>query len=361
MPFKSTKGKSVSKLIKTYRNRDMALTSPVVTADTELPSPVAVQYLIVGGGGGGGFGNAGGAGGGGYRTNYTTPTPDCPGPNTGGGGNGIEPAISPVLVCNTAYPLYVGAGGTGGSQPIGPSPWPGGATATRGEASWFGDVGSEIISLGGSEGGQGPTGGNGGATGASGGGGGYPGRPGGAGANYPGPLAQGYPGGSGAPESGGGGGGASQSGTAGPGGTGGDGVKSYITGSCLWYGGGGGGGATTPYPHPSGPQNPGQSPGPGGEGGGGSGGNTNPGTNATSGNPGTVNTGGGGGGGGGGYPGSAGGLGGKGIVVLRVPDAFNATFSPGVTASTITSVSGFVIYKVTNTSDGDQTVTFGVA
>ena len=38
MPFKSTKGKSESKLIKTYRNRDMALTSPVVTADTDSAS-----------------------------------------------------------------------------------------------------------------------------------------------------------------------------------------------------------------------------------------------------------------------------------------------------------------------------------
>jgi hypothetical protein len=41
-----------------------------------------------------------------------------------------------------------------------------------------------------------------------------------------------------------------------------------------------------------------------------------------------------------------------------VPDQWNATFSGGVTYSTITSVSGFNIYEVTATSTTSETVTF---
>ena len=337
MPFKSTEGKSVSKLIKTYRNRDMALTSPVVTADTALPTPVAVQYLIVGGGGGGGFNNAGGGGGGGYRTNYTTPTPDCGPPNTGGGGNGVEPAIDPVLVVGTAYAIQVGTGGTGGQQPLG------GENTVNGNPSFF----HTFTSIGGGGGGGAPNGAA-GEAGGSGGGGGYKSFAGGGATGYPGPTAQGYPGGSGnATNAGGGGGGASQGGTGGPSGEGGDGVRSFITGTCTWYGGGGGGGAEPPG-----------SAGGGGNGGGGGGAPVSP--NPGPSKAGTVNTGGGGGGGGGGYPNSTGGPGGPGIVVLRVPDAYTASFSPVVTSTTITSVSGFNIYKVTE-SPSAGTVTFNLA
>ena len=67
---------------------------------------------------------------------------------------------------------------------------------------------------------------------------------------------------------------------------------------------------------------------------------------------GTANT--GGGGGGHGANGSTS-TGGSGIVVIKIPNTYVASFSAGLTVTTITSVSGFNIYKVTA---GTGTVTF---
>jgi hypothetical protein len=51
----------------------------------------------------------------------------------------------------------------------------------------------------------------------------------------------------------------------------------------------------------------------------------------------------------------SGGTGGSGIVFLKIPNTYTATFSGGLTTTTITSVSGYNIYKVTA---GTGTVTF---
>jgi hypothetical protein len=171
---------------------------------------------------------------------------------------------------------------------------------------------------------------------------------------------------------------------------GGGGKDSTITGTPVTYAGGGGGGDSDYSPIGGGyvPSSPGWNPsniwtanrpGSGGPGGGGNGllmyrnafspgssstpSNTS-GFNATSG---TANTGGGGGGGGGGVsadanifpsPGtfySLAGDGGSGVIIIRIPNTFTATFSSGVTSSLSTSVAGFKIYSVTN---GSGTVTF---
>ena len=68
----------------------------------------------------------------------------------------------------------------------------------------------------------------------------------------------------------------------------------------------------------------------------------------------TQNTGGGGGGGGGG--GLSGGNGGSGVIILKVPDAFSASFSGGVTQTNNTS-GGFTVYTITQAGPTD-TVTF---
>jgi hypothetical protein len=68
-----------------------------------------------------------------------------------------------------------------------------------------------------------------------------------------------------------------------------------------------------------------------------------------------LNTG-GGGGGGGGSTGGTGGAGGSGIVVLRIPNLYSATFSAGLTVTTSnTAVTGYRVYSVTA---GTGTVTF---
>ena len=101
----------------------------------------------------------------------------------------------------------------------------------------------------------------------------------------------------------------------------------------AYAGGGGGGGNSTNAPNF----------GAGGLGGGGDG-------NATAG---TANTGGGGGGSGA----NAGGAGGSGIVILRIPSLYTATFSAGITANVSTSTTqiGYRTYTVTA---GTGTVTF---
>jgi hypothetical protein len=121
-------------------------------------------------------------------------------------------------------------------------------------------------------------------------------------------------------------------------GAGGAGRASNITGSSITRGGGGGGG----------------SGGTGGDGGGGNGGT------GANGSAATANTG-GGGGGCGNIADGIGGNGGSGLVILKVPNTYNATFSAGVTSSLSTSVAGFNIYSVTATSTTSETVTFSVA
>ena len=77
---------------------------------------------------------------------------------------------------------------------------------------------------------------------------------------------------------------------------------------------------------------------------------------------GSANTGGGGGGSGYANSGStvvgAGGNGGSGIVIIKIPNTFTATFSGGVTSSLSTAVAGYKIYSVTATSTTSETVTF---
>lgn len=139
-----------------------------------------------------------------------------------------------------------------------------------------------------------------------------------------------------------------------PGGTdgtghGGDGLISDITGTLTYYAGGGGG----------------YNNGPGGLGGGSNGGYVSGSTSYSPANA-AANTGGGGGAGRWPYTIStvftardgsdSGAAGGSGILVLKVPNTYTATFSAGTTFSTITSVAGYNIYSVT--AAVDQTVTF---
>jgi hypothetical protein len=172
----------------------------------------------------------------------------------------------------------------------------------------------------------------------------------------PGTPTQGYPGGLGGtqdanPFPGGGGGGIGSAGanaTPGPppgaspqpgnGGPGGSGLASSITGTPTTRGGGGGGGSR-------------QDQGPGGSGGPGGGGSWRAGSPGTDGG---VNQGAGGGCASGGQ---LGGNGGSGVVVVKIPTAYNASFSPGVT-QTPSSTPTHNIYNVTATSDSGQTVTF---
>ena len=127
---------------------------------------------------------------------------------------------------------------------------------------------------------------------------------------------------------------------------GGDGLASSITGISVTRAGGGGGAAYTGS----------IGTGSGGAGGGGdagaaAGGNQN-GFSAT------ANTGGGGGGGGGQAAGSLGGDGGSGIVIIRIPNTHQATFSAGLTASAASTVGSDRVYEVTA---GTGTVTFTVS
>ncbi len=287
---------------------------------TSIAQTFTIQYLVIAGGGGGGGcqlndANPEGAGGGagGYRSSISG--------ESSGGGASAESAINGVL--GTPYTVTVGAGGTGSSDRF-----------IRG-ASGANSVFSTITSTGG---GGGASRYQAAATGGSGGGG----------ASYTeasstgaaGTANQGYAGGNGnsSYQSGGGGGGAGGAGTnasaSGTGGNGGSGVASSVTGSSITRAGGGGAAGGTA------------------SGGGGAGG-VNSGSNAVSG---TANYG-GGGGGAGRYNSAGGGNGGSGVVILKVPDGYNATFSGGVT-QTSTVVGGFTIYTITATSTTSETVTF---
>ena len=257
-----------------------------------------VSYLVLAGGGGGagtaGADTGGGGGAGGFRETKSPITPYTASPLCGYATPGNR-----VSVSLQAYPITVGAGGSGGPEQNSAA-----GEGSKGANSIF----ATITSAGGGLGiGQGqptcvPSDSNGGSGGGRGGGAGY-GKSGGSGNTPPTTPSQGFPGGTNVPApqgppdaASGGGGGASAAGGngaspgAGPGsGPGGAGVATSITGSPVTRAGGGGGGIG----------------GSGGSGGGGDGG--------AHGTPGTANT---GGGGGGASPGSGGG-GGSGIVIIR--------------------------------------------
>ena len=50
--------------------------------------------------------------------------------------------------------------------------------------------------------------------------------------------------------------------------------------------------------------------------------------------------------------------GGSGIVIIKIPNNYTATFSAGVTSTLSTAVAGYKIYTVTATSTASETVTF---
>ena len=243
-----------------------------------------VSYMVVAGGGS----HGGGGGGGGFREDSSPTAPYTASPLEGAGA---------ITVTATAFPITVGAGGTGGSNP-----------SSQGGDSVFSTITSNGGGVGGSYGisMQPYT-----AGGSGGGGGGGPACQAGASGNTP-PVSppQGNNGGNGVAGSrlvGGGGGGASAAGTAATpsgAGAGGAGIATSINGTpTLRSGGGGGGGAAPSYPGAA-----------GGPGGGGNGSSTLGGF----GSDGTANTGGGGGGGNtGNAPGGHGGSGGSGIVIIR--------------------------------------------
>lgn len=280
---------------------------------------VPVQYLVIAGGGGGRNNGAGGGGAGGYRCNVDG--------ELSGGNAGAEPPMA--LQVNQAYAVTVGAGGAANS-------------ASGGSPSVFAYIRSNGGAVAGSGGGTiGIAGGSGGgsknATGFAG----------------PGSSGQGYQGGNGGTDdTGGGGGGAAFIGGPGVGnvpGAGGAGIFSSITGASVQRGGGGGGGRHMVA----------GAGGAGGGGGGGKGGDYDASPGAGDGVAGSANTGGGGGGGGGrnGINSGIGAAGGSGLVVIKIPSAYTATFSAGVTQTNSTA-GGFTTYVVTATSTTSETVTF---
>jgi len=322
--------------------RGSAITSPVegqftFLADTDTvefwdgsawvelaASPLAVDFLVIGGGGAGGgvgpFATLGGAGGGGggYRCSVT-------GEDSGGGAS-AETAVN--LLLDTPYAIKVGAGGS-----------PDNARGGSGADSILGN----IISIGGGGGAGEPSGGNSGLTGGSGGGKNATAAPGNGTTN------QGFAGGgtAGVNTSGTGGGGADAiGGNAGTnnGGNGGAGLSSSITGSSVGRAGGGGGGRYLS--------------GTGGTASDGGGAGASSRVNGTSG---TVNTGGGGGGAGGdnGSTSRIGGSGGSGLIVLSVPSGYTASFTGGVSQTSAT-VGSNTVYTVTAAGPTD-TVTIGAA
>ena len=271
--------------------------------------PLQVQYLVVAGGGGGGSSRSG-----------------------GGGAGGLLSGVTTSLSLNTNYTVTVGAGGS---------------YNTNGSNSVF----DTSTSIGGGRSGDlhgnGFSGGSGGGSGAQ----WYDDTPRIGGSAISG---QGFSGGTAFSgisntQHGGGGGGASQAGAStrpssiiGSGGTG---VYSseYSTlgGSPSgWFAGGGGGSTSYTSLYIA----------PGGNGGGGRGGNSSlPSVN------GVINTGGGGGGSSVGGGGTA--SGGSGIVIIRIPVYYSATFSSGVTYS-LTKSGGYSYYVVTATSTTSETVSF---
>ena len=289
--------------------------------------PFSANFLVVAGGGaGGGAGNNGGGGGaGGFRTSFP-----------GGSGGGASPESALTLTAGTAYPITVGAGGTGNCSP-------GQGPATTGNPSIF----STITSTGGGVGGvfsfpaAGTPGGSGGGAGQG------AGTTGGTGT-----ANQGFDGGNNnTGNSGAGGGGAGAVGQASSNspyitGNGGIGVESSISGSPAYYSGGGGGGVHQSQPPATFPVGYGT----GGTGGGG-GGATSIGPRGPSpAQSGTANTGGGGGGSSEGISPRLGGNGGSGIIIVRYP----AGAAPAVTVAPGTNVK-------TTAPNGEEVATFTVS
>lgn len=261
-------------------------------------STFAADFLLVGGG-------ASGAG-------------DAHG---GGGAGGFVEGTAQIATA-TPYKIIIGAGTASGSTNSGNSTFWGSLVAL---------YGGVLTNNGGSGGGGGNTDGTNNAGSSS-----QPANKYGTGYGYGGGNCTangGYKGGGG----GGAGGTGGNAGSNATGGSGGSGRQSALLGSgnVMYAGGGGGGGY---YGGSS-----------GGSGVGGNGG-TNVGTAATNG---ATNT-----GSGGGSAGSGRGLGGSGIAVIKIPTPYAATFSAGVTYTTITSVSGYNIYRITATSTTSETVTF---
>ena len=290
------------------------------------PTALTLSYLVIGGGGaGGGHFRGGGGGAGAYRTNWNN--------ESQGGGQSSGSALTGIV--GTAYSIVVGAGGGGNS----------GSAGSSGSQSKFDNITADGGTGGGryeqaapSNSGNGSGGGGGGANSGA--------TSGGAGGTY------GYAGGTGSasdpPQTGGGGGGAASAGKAGddstPGlrGDGGLALASTITGSSVLRAGGGGAGSYgggNNYPE-------------GGGGGAGSGRYAAylPGFAAT------ANTG-SGGGGATGDQNAAGGAGGSGVVILRYPSEYTATYTGGVT-KTSSTVDGDIVDIITATSNSSQTVTF---
>ena len=232
-----------------------------------------VSYLVIAGGGAGQGDMGGGGGAGGFREVKSPSTPYTASPLDGYGNSPNR-----ITVSATAFPITVGAGGSGP---------PGSATPSCANGS--NSIFSTITSAGGGGGTQ---------DGGSGGGGRYS-TAAGDGNQPPVTPPQGNTGGSSSPpggSGGGGGGGASAVGSnhnSDQGGAGGAGIATSITGASVTRAGGAGGGG--------GPGNtPGGAAGPGGGGAGGAGANSPGPASGVPGNAGTAYTGGGGGAGGGG-------------------------------------------------------------
>tara|TARA_R100000988_G_scaffold38869_1_gene19390 strand:+ start:1084 stop:2487 length:1404 start_codon:yes stop_codon:yes gene_type:complete len=279
-----------------------------VSTISGTPANNEVSYVVVAGGGGGGSSwRSGGGGAGGFRETKSPVTPYTASPL-----DGQPSAPNRITLTATAFPITVGAGGTGGGPGVA-------CTGTNGANSQF----STIIATGGGRGGTYNPGtapdypGQPGGSGGGGGGNNAPANPvGGTGNTPPVSPAQGTDGGNGNSDGtlsrGSGGGGASAAGTPSlPGnqGCGGAGVSSSITGSPVARAGGGGGGC----------YNSTNSPPSGGNGGGGAGGKSSCGgsAGALGGCNGATNTGGGGGGKAGKNVSNLSGNGGSGVVIIR--------------------------------------------
>jgi fibronectin-binding autotransporter adhesin len=264
---------------------------------------VLATALVVAGGGSGGTGYYGGG---------------------GGAGGVLESNVN--LSLGVTYTITIGTGGVGTTTQTNRG-------GTGANSSISGSGFTTITAIGGGGGGsrnndQNTAGAQGGP-GGSGGGASYVANAGGKGV-YPGSTyldqaRQGYDGGAtnndNTYSAGGGGAGAAGAGINGTPNprAGGVGLVSTITGSSVYYGGGGGNAFGTSYA---------------GLGGGG-----------TANTAGTANTGGGGGGGSGNN--TQGGNGGSGVVIIKYPDTYAAATTTG--SPTVTSITGFRIYKFTGT------------
>ena len=287
---------------------------------TQRPDVLTVDYLVVAGGGGGGW-LGGGGGAGGYLTDSVS------------------------LSTSSAYSVIIGAGGSGGN-----SGSPGGGSGANSkftssiEATGGGSGGGHATTapgVGGS-GGGGPSSGSfyNGAAGTTG--------QGNSGGDNVGNYGTGYGAGGG-----GGAGSAGVNGTSTTGGNGGSGLRNNLDGNNYYYAAGGGGGVQLT-----------NTAGTGGSSIGGDGASDgNAGSNASPANRGS-------GGGGGGYSSAGvfgdGGDGSDGIIIIRVPVNYTATFTSGVTANGVSSggaispntATGYNVWVVTATTDALQTVTF---